>query len=128
MTLHQIKGADEGKLYAAVDSESGHIVFPIDDLDTRDMKLIELNGRGELWSFTVQRFRPKSPPYAGPEEFTPFVVGYVKLDGQLMLESRIVNVAPDAVEIGMQLELTWVPLDPDRADSAMVHAFQPLEG
>jgi uncharacterized OB-fold protein len=39
-----------------------------------------------------------------------------------------VNVAPDAVEIGMQLELTWVPLDPDRADSAMVHAFQPLEG
>lgn len=128
MSLHQIKGADEGKLYAAVDSDSGQIVFPIDDVDTSGMKLIELHSRGELWSFTVQRFRPKSPPYAGPEEFTPFVVGYVKLDGQLMLESRIVNIEPEAVEIGMQLELTWVPLDPARADGAMVHAFKPVKG
>lgn len=128
MALHQVKGADERKLYAALDSESGHLLFPIDDLDTDGKQIVELNTRGELWSFTVQRFRPKSPPYAGPEVFVPFIVGYVKLAGQLMLESRIVNIEPEAVAIGMQLELTWVPLDPADENSALVHAFQPIEG
>ena len=35
--------------------------------------------KARLWSWTVQRFRPKSPPYAGPVAFEPYAVGYVDL-------------------------------------------------
>jgi len=35
---------------------------------------------GRLWTWTVQRFAPKSPPYVPPPEgFRPFAVGYVEL-------------------------------------------------
>ena len=30
---------------------------------------------GTLWTWTVQGFRPKSPPYAGPAEFEPYPSG-----------------------------------------------------
>jgi uncharacterized OB-fold protein len=36
--------------------------------------------RGTLWTWTIQCFRPKSPPYAGDaESFEPYGVGYVEL-------------------------------------------------
>ena len=33
---------------------------------------------GTVWTWTTQNFRPP-PPYAGPEEFVPYHVGYVEL-------------------------------------------------
>jgi uncharacterized OB-fold protein len=42
--------------------------------------VVELSGEGTLWTWTVQRFAPKSPPYLPPPGgFTPFVLGYVEL-------------------------------------------------
>ncbi|HTJ70421.1 MAG TPA: OB-fold domain-containing protein [Actinospica sp.] len=41
---------------------------------------VVLTGEGTLWSWTVQRFAPKSPPYvAPPGGFVPFALGYVEL-------------------------------------------------
>ena len=51
---------------------------------------VDLASEGRLWSYTVQRFRPKSP-YAGPGDersFRPYAVGYVELPGQIIVESH----------------------------------------
>ena len=52
-----------------------------------------LSRRGTLWSWTVQRFRPKSPPYTGPEEFEPYGVGYIELPGEVRVEARLTEFA-----------------------------------
>jgi len=43
--------------------------------------MVELPPSGTLWSYTVQRFRPKSPPYRGPEPFEPYALGYIHPTG-----------------------------------------------
>jgi uncharacterized OB-fold protein len=79
----------------------------------------QLARRGTLWSWTVQRFRPKSPPYVGPEEFEPYGVGYVELPGEVRVEARLTESDPTRLRIGMPMELTLI------ADGAF--AFRPLE-
>jgi uncharacterized protein len=102
---------------------TGLIVFPCPQGD--DFEPYPLARRGTLWSFTVQRYRPKSPPYAGPEAFRPWAVGYVELPDETIVEARLANVELDAIRIGMPLELTRVPLDPEAEEPVLIHAFQP---
>lgn len=64
--------------------------------------------RGRLWSWTVQRFRPKSP-YVGPDEFEDFGVGYVDLDGEVLVEARLVG--DPLPPIGSWMELVLIPVD-----------------
>jgi uncharacterized OB-fold protein len=59
--------------------------------------------RGTLWSWTVQRSRPK-PPYQGPDEFEPFAVGYIDL-GPLRVEARLAGKAAEAWTIGEPMQL-----------------------
>lgn len=77
---------------------------------------------GTLWSYTVQGFRPPSPPYAGgeAEEFEPFGVGYVELPGSLRVESRLA-ADPGELRIGMPLRL--VPLE---VEGERLFAFAPV--
>ncbi len=102
---------------------SGRIVFPCPP--GSDYEPWPLQREGRLWSYTIQRYRPKSPPYAGPQAFVPWAVAYVELPGECIVEARLTAVAFDAISIGMPLELTLIPLDPDAADAVMIHAFQP---
>ena len=101
----------------------GRVVFPCPPGD--DYEPVPLARHGRLWSWTVQRFRPKSPPYAGPENFTPWIVAYVELEGEVIVEARLINVAPEDVRIGMALELRATPLDPHNPDAPMIPAFAP---
>lgn len=103
---------------------TGRIVFPCppgDDFDPHP-----LGRAGTLWSYTIQRYRPKSPPYAGPDAFAPWALGYVELPGETIVEGRLANVAFEDIRIGMALKLTFVPLDPAAVDPVMIHAFQPV--
>ena len=93
---------------------TGRIVFPCPP--STDFEPWPLQSRGTLWSYTIQRYRPKSPPYRGPEAFEPWALGYVALPGETMVEARL---------IGMALELALVPLDPTAPDSPITHAFRP---
>jgi uncharacterized OB-fold protein len=52
-------------------------------------------------------------------------VAYVELPGETIVEARLANLDLEDIRIGMALELTLVPLDPDAADGVLVHAFQP---
>jgi uncharacterized OB-fold protein len=81
-----------------------------------------LPSRGTLWTYTVQRFPPPSPPYLGSAEtFTPFGVGYVELDDMIRVESRLIG-DPETFRIGMALEL--VPLLD--GDGEPIYAFAPV--
>lgn len=111
------------QLVGGRDRATGRIVFPRPDSDGFDA--VPLRRDGTLWSYTVQRFRPKSPPYAGPEAFRPWIVAYVELPGETIVEARLTGVEPDAVTIGMALELTQVPLDPDMPGERLIPAFRP---
>ena len=112
------------RLIGGRDVASGRIVFPCPPGDR--FAPIPLKREGVVWSFTIQRFRPKSPPYLGPEAFAPFPIAYVELAGEVIVEARLTNVEFDAISIGMPLELTAVPLDPDAEQPVMIPAFQPV--
>jgi uncharacterized OB-fold protein len=84
--------------------------------------------RGVLWSFTVQGFRPK-PPYAGPEEFEPYGVGYVELPGQVIVESRLTENNPEKLAIGAAMELAIIPFRrDDEGNDVVTFAFRPVAG
>lgn len=103
---------------------TGRIVFPCPP--GAEFESYPLKREGTLWSYTIQRYRPKSPPYAGPETFKPWPVAYVALEGETIVEARLTDVEFDAISIGMALEMTPIPLDPDASDSPHIPAFRPL--
>lgn len=113
------------RLIAARERKSGRIAFP-GPHDPESFEPVDLPARGLLWSFTVQRIAPKSPPYRGSEPFVPFAVGYVELPGALIVESRLTDVAFDELHIGMTMTLTALPLYTD-SDGTLVltYAFCP---
>jgi len=113
------------RLIGGRDPVTGRILFPRPLRD--DSEPVALGETGKLWSWTVQRYRPKSPPYAGPETFTPWIVGYVELPGEVIVEARLVDVAIEDVRIGMTLRLMPVLLDPADPASPLIPAFAPME-
>lgn len=115
-------------LVASRDRTTGRIVFPARPESDGRYERISLPTEGRLWSWTVQRFRPKSPPYAGPEAFEPYAVGYVELDGVVIVEGRLTGVTFDRLAIGMPMQV--VPLRFEHADgtSRTTFAFAPVEG
>ena len=76
-----------------------------------DTSEVALPPTGELWSWTVQRIRPK-PPYEGPEEFEPFAVGYVDV-GPVRVESRLFGRPIDSWAIGQPVHLVVGDADAD---------------
>ena len=91
-----------------------------------DVEERKLARRGTLWTWTIQGFEPKSPPYAGAaEQFEPYGVGYVELPGEVRVEARLTEADPDRLRIGMAMELVLVPAP--GPGGALTYAFQPVE-
>jgi len=86
-----------------------------------------LGRRGTLWTWTIQCFPPKSPPYAVPpgEDFEPYGVGYVELPGEVRVEARLTVSDPERLRIGMPMELTLVAAPGDAG--TVTFAFRPVE-
>jgi uncharacterized OB-fold protein len=79
--------------------------------------------RGTLWTWTVQCFPPKSPPYAGdPGGFEPYGVGYVELPGEVRVEARLTEADPERLRIGMPMELVLISIP-----GGETYAFAPVE-
>ncbi len=89
---------------------------------------IELAQTGTLWTWTVQAFPPKAPPYLGPvgADFEPYGVGYVELDNQVRVETRLTVGTPEELEIGMEMEIVAQVLGTDDDGNDIVtYAFAP---
>jgi uncharacterized protein len=99
----------------------GKIVFPYPSGDAaRDVEPYALARKGTLWSWTRQDFQPKEP-YEGPEPFVPFLLGYVELPGEVIVETRIVDAVLEDLKLGMPMEFVVAPFDATRA----TYAFRP---
>jgi uncharacterized protein len=127
--------SDQPALIGSRCVDCGNHMFPVQDSCPRcsgsSTETVELERRGRLWTWTVQGFPPKSPPYAGdddPKTFRPFGVGYVELPGQLKVETRLTESDPEQLEIGMEMELVIIPLTKDDDGNDIVtFAFAPVE-
>lgn len=88
---------------------SGEIKFPMPQVSSDgEYEAVHLKSEGTLWAYTVQRF-PPGPPYLGvrdKDEFRPFGVGYVELEGEVIVETRIVTASLESLKIGMAMSLT----------------------
>jgi len=109
----------------------GVVAFPRQDscsaCMSEDVEERRLGRRGTLWTWTVQCFPPKSPPYAGTaDDFEPYGVGYVELPGEVRVEARLTEADPDRLRIGMAMELVLVSAP--GAGGALTYAFRPVPG
>ncbi len=119
------------RLVGGRNKADGRIVFPLPSgPEAERFDVVELKTEGTLWSFTVQRFRPKSPPYAGPDDehsFKPYALGYVELPGEVIVESRIATDNFAALRVGQPMRLVTQAFGHD-ADGAEIvtFAFEPI--
>ena len=90
---------------AGLKREEAAKVLRVASATVRRMEMAEvaLPPSGTVWSWTVQRIRPK-PPYRGPEEFEPFAVAYVDV-GPVLVESRLAGRPVDDWRIGEPVDL-----------------------
>ena len=126
--------SDEPRLLGSRCVTCGNHTFPVQSgcpkCTGTETEVVELARRGTLWTWTVQGFPPKAPPYAGdadPKTFRPFGVGYVELPGEVKVEARLTESDPERLHIGMEMELVIVPLATDADGNEVVtYAFQPV--
>jgi len=78
-----------------------------------------ISGKGTVYSYTVTHV-----PAAGFQDKVPYLVGLVELDEKVRIIANLVNVAPDAVEIGMRVRVTFERL----SDEIDYFAFEPDKG
>ena len=95
-----------------------------------ETETVELGNRGTLWTWTVQAFPPKAPPYQGevdPKKFKAYGVGYIELPGQVKVEARLTEADPAKLKIGMEMEMVMIPLRTDNdGNTVMTYAFAPV--
>ncbi len=115
-------------------TECGIVTFPAQDSCPRcaSTAMAEhlLPRRGRLWAWTTQDFPPPSPPYTGPtgRDFVPFGVGFVELPDEVKVETRLTVADPDALAIGMDMELVLVPFrTDDDGNEVVTFAFRPVD-
>jgi uncharacterized OB-fold protein len=127
--------ADDPQLIGSRCEECGAKTFPSQGHCPRcastAMAEVLLPRTGSLWTWTIQGFRPKSPPYKGDgsvDAFEPFGVGYVDLNGELLVEGRLTENDPERLAVGLPLELVVVPLyREDDGTDVLTYAFRPVE-
>lgn len=122
--LFDVRPDGAAVLYGGRERTTGRLVFPL-PADAERFERIELPDRGRLWSYTIQRFRPKSPPYAGDEAFVPYAVGYVALGEAIIVEARLVDVAFEDLRIDMPVRLTTETFCLAAGETRLTYAFAP---
>ena len=85
---------------------------PACDSDT--LTLVPLSRRGTVWSYTENRYAPP-PPYPAADPFEPFAVAAVELsdEGLIVLGKVVEGTLAADLKVGMEMELTTMPLYTD---------------
>lgn len=126
--------ADAPQLLASKCSACGEVAFPrqatCPHCTADAVEAIALSRRGKLWTYTIQRFPPPTPPFVGDAaNFVPFGVGYVELPEGIRIEARLTESDPQKLAIGMDMELVIERYDDDAdGNERMIFAFRPVAG
>ncbi len=82
--------------------------------DGDQLDAVALSRRGTLWSYTENRYAPPAP-YPATDPFEPFAVAAVQLadEGLIVLGKVVDGTLAADLRIGMQMELTTMPLFTD---------------
>lgn len=126
--LFEVEGG-QPRLIGGRRLSDGRMVFPFPSgPEGQHYERVRLGREGTLWSFTVQRFRPKSPPYAGDDDedsFRPYALGYVELPGEVIVEARLQVEDLASLRIGQPMRLVLAPFRKAGGASVMAYAFEP---
>ena len=126
-----VEAGGEVRLVGSECAECGVVTFPTQascprctSVHVRERLLAR---SGNLWSWTIQCFPPKSPPYVGggPDAFEPYGVGYVELRDEVRVETLLTVADPAALRIGMPMELTLIDAPGHEDDGVVTFAFAP---
>jgi len=100
------KFVGEGKLMGAKCNKCGEVMLPPRTVCTRcyskDLRWVELKGRGKLLTYTVIHVSPKQF-----EALAPYPVGIVKLEEGPQLLGMIRNIERDKIKVGMSLTVDF---------------------
>jgi uncharacterized OB-fold protein len=127
--------SDEPRLIAGRCGRCAAVAFPVragcPRCGANDVHEHLLGDRGTLWTWTSQGFAPKEPFNGnvgfGPQH-VPWYVGLVELPGELRVESLLVGVSRENLEIGMPMRMAVVPFRVDDAGvTTLTFAFTPDE-
>jgi len=94
---------------------------------TETTEEILLSRRGRLHVYTIQRHRPPSPPYRGPEEFLPMGVGRIDLPEGVRVTAVLTENDPARLRIGMEMELVVEKFfEDEEGNEVMSFKFRPV--
>ena len=126
--------ADKPALLASRCKQCGIAAFPVAEscmaCSGQDVTVEELPSRGTLWTWTIQRFMPKTPYHSNEtaETFQPYGVGYLELPGGVRVEGRLTENDPDKIQIGMTMDVvfdTW--RTEENGDEIISFFFKPVD-
>ena len=81
---------------------------------------VPVSGRGTVYTFTVVHRAP-TPVYQAE---APYAIAYIELEEGPRVPARLVDVAPEAVEVGMPVTVVFDDVD----DDLTLYRFRPDEG
>ena len=96
--------------------------------DCKEKEVIEvaLSGRGRLYSYTVQAYRP--PALFKMEAWAPYAIGLIDLPEGLRVMGMLTGVTLEEVVIDMAVDLTVDPLYRDeQGREVMTYKFKPAD-
>jgi uncharacterized OB-fold protein len=115
-------GAKEGKLLIQRCSSCGALRHPpgpmCPECRSLEWEAVEASGKGTIYSFVVNH-HPQVPAFD-----YPLAVVLVELEEGVRLISNVVDLAPEDVEIGMPVEVTFVAFD----EELTLPQFRPVGG
>ena len=99
------EGCKQGVLRVQRCSDCGRCVFIPQPLCTscmsRNLEWVESTGRGTLYSHSTV-YRPQQPVFE-----VPYTIAIVELEEGYYMLTNLVEVEPEAVEVGMPLEVAF---------------------
>lgn len=119
------------RLCAARCKGCGSVYFPRaascrnPDCDAPALESILLAGRGHLYSYTIQRYRP--PALFRMDDWEPYALGLVELPEGIRVMGMLSGVDLDNIQIGEEMSLVSEPLftDPQRG-VVVTYKFAPV--
>lgn len=115
-------GVRDGKLLIQRCGDCGTLRHPPGPVCPRcrsfEWNTLAASGRGTVYSFVLHRY-PVIPPFPSPHP-----VALIELDEGTRLVSDLVGIDPEAVRIGLRVQVEFNAVDPD----FVVPQFRPIPG